>query len=81
LKGILVERVKVGVLRLFANVGHFMVPRYLFYSVWLSTMVIAYISLYGITGGVHNFYALVFGFLTSLILWIETIKLWREKPF
>ena len=78
---VLVEKVKVGILRLFANVGRFMVPRYLFYSVWLSTMVAAYLVLYGMTGGTHNFYALLFGFLGSLILWIETIKLWREKPF
>ena len=78
---VLVEKVKVGILRLFANVGRFVVPRYLFYSVWLSTMVAAYLSLYGVTGGVHNFYAIIFGLLGSSILWIETIKLWREKPF
>ena len=78
---VLVEKVKVGILRLFMSVGRFMVPRYLFYSVWLSTMVATYWILYGVTGGVHNFFALVFGILGSLILWIETIKLWREKPF
>ncbi len=78
---VLIEKVKVGILRLFMSVGRFMVPRYLFYSVWLSTMVVTYLLLYGVTGSVHNFFALVFGIFGSSVLWIETIKLWREKPY
>jgi hypothetical protein len=78
---ILKEEVKVGLLRFFTRVGRFHVPRYLFYSVWLSTMLFTYLLIYGITGGVHNFFALTFGGVGCLILWMETIRLWREKPF
>lgn len=58
-----------------------MVPRYLFYSVWLSTMLAAYLLLYGVTGSVHGFFALTFGAMGCFILWFETVRLWREKPF
>jgi len=77
----LVQQVKVGMLRLFTKMGRFLVPRYLFYSVWLSTMLIFYVIFYGHTGDVDNLAALIFGISSSLILWYETVRLWREKPF
>ena len=78
---ILKREVKVGVLRLFTRLGRFMVPRFLFYSTWFSTMLVAYLILYGHSGSIHNVVALIFGALACLILWYETIKLWMEKPF
>lgn len=77
----LVQQVKVGMLRFFTKMGRFLVPRYLFYSVWLTTMLIFYIIFYGHTYDVHNLVALIFGISSSLILWYETFKLWRERPF
>ncbi len=78
---IIVDEIKVGLLRFFTRIGRFLIPRYLFYSVWLSTMFFTYLLFYGITGSVHNFFALLFAIISSLILWFETIRLWREKPF
>lgn len=78
---VLVEEVKVGLLRFFTRVGRFLVPRYLFYSVWLSTMLVTYLLFYGVTGSVHNFFALTFGIISCTVLWFETVRLWREKPF
>ncbi len=77
---ILKEEVKVGVLRFFTRLGRFLIPRYLFYSVWFSTMLIIYLTLYGQSGGVHNIIAIMFGVLACSILWYETLRLWREKP-
>ena len=78
---ILEEEVKVGLLRFFTRVGRFLVPRYLFYSVWLSTMLITYLMFYGVSGSIHSFFALIFGIIGCSALWFETIRLWREKPF
>ncbi len=75
------QEVKVGLLRFFARLGRFLVPRYLFYSVWFTTMLVAYIAFYTQTLSIHNIIALIFGFLACSILWFETIRLWREKPF
>jgi len=77
----LTQEVKVGLLRFFTRLGRFLVPRYLFYSVWFTTMLIVYTIFYGRTGSIHNIVALIFGAAASLVLWFETIRLWREKPF
>ncbi|MFQ6095837.1 MAG: hypothetical protein ACE5NN_06805 [Candidatus Bathyarchaeia archaeon] len=74
------EEVKVGVLRFFTRLGRFLIPRYLFYSVWFSTMFIVYLVFYGHTGDVHNIVAVIFGTLACGILWYETLKLWKERP-
>jgi DNA-binding transcriptional ArsR family regulator len=75
------QEVKVGLLRFFTRMGRFLVPRYLFYSLWLSTMLVLYIILYQPTGSVHNIAALLFGIVANVILWFETVRLWRQKPF
>jgi len=77
----LTQEVKVGLLRFFTRLGKFLIPRYLFYSVWFSTMLAVYLVLNAPTGSVHNVVAIVFGLLACFILWFETVRLWREKPF
>jgi DNA-binding transcriptional ArsR family regulator len=80
------QEVKVGLLKFFSRMGRFLVPRHLFYAIWLSTMFAIYLIVYNVvlcqpTGSVHNIAAILFGVVANAILWIETIRLWREKPF
>jgi predicted DNA-binding transcriptional regulator len=77
----LTQEVKIGLLRFFTRLGRFLVPRYLFYSIFFTTMLAVYAVFYGHTGSIHNLVALVFGASASIVLWLETIRLWREKPF
>lgn len=77
----LAQEIKVGLLRFFTRLGRFLVPRYLFYSVWFTTMLAVYVIVYGHTFSIHNIVALIFGSAASFVLWFETIRLWREKPF
>jgi len=77
----LTQEVKIGLLRFFTRMGRFLIPRYLFYSVFLSTMLLVYVIFYGYTGSIHNLAALIFGASASIILWVETVRLWRQKPF
>ncbi len=77
----LAQEVKVGLLRFFTRLGRFLVPRYLFYSLWLSTMFAIYLALYWPTGSIHNIAAVLFGSVANIILWFETVRLWRAKPF
>lgn len=75
------QEVKVGLLRFFTRLGRFLVPRYLFYSIWFTTMLVTYIILYPHNGSIHNLVAVIFGTLATVILWLETARLWRQKPF
>jgi DNA-binding transcriptional ArsR family regulator len=78
---VLEEEVKVGVLRFFTRIGRFLVPRYLFYSVLFLTMFIAYLALCIINRLIPNLYVLIFGLAANIILWFETFRLWKAKPF
>lgn len=75
----LAQEVKVGVLKLFVKLGRFMIPRFMFYAVWVTSMLITYIVFYEHTWSIHNIVALMFGLLSSIILWAETIKLIMES--
>jgi len=77
----LVEEVDVGILRFFTRLGRFLVPRYLFYSVLLTTMLILYLIFCGWHGYIPNLFALIFSSIACVILWFETLKLWRQRPF
>ncbi len=78
---VLEEEVKVGILKLFTHLGRFLVPRYLFYSVLFSTMLTTYLVLCGLLQIVPSFYGVTFGSTAALIFWVETVRLWRAKPF
>ena len=78
---VLEEEVKVGILRFFTRIGRFLVPRYLFYSVLFSTMLTAYLILCTLSQIIPSFYVVMFGSIASLVFWIETVRLWRAKPF
>jgi hypothetical protein len=80
------QEVKVGLLKFFSRMGRFLVPRHLFYAIWLSTMLAIYLVVYNFiwyqpTGSVHNIAAILFGVVANAVLWVETVRLWREKPF
>ena len=77
---ILVQTLKVGVLKQFIGLGRLMLPRYLFYAVLFTTMFLAYLILYSQSLSPHNVIALIFGFLSCLILWYETIRVYRQAP-
>lgn len=77
----LIEEVKVGLLRFFFRVGRFLLPRYLFYAVFFTTMLILYLAIYPHTGSIHNIIALIFGGAATVFLWYETIRIWLQKPF
>jgi uncharacterized membrane protein YciS (DUF1049 family) len=44
-------------------------------------IVVYNIVLYQPTFTVHNLAAMLFGVVGSVFLWLETVRLWKEKPF
>jgi predicted DNA-binding transcriptional regulator len=78
---VLLEEVKIGILKFFTRMGRFLVPRYLFYSVLITTMLAAYLVLCYLGQTFPSYYALVFGVVASVAFWVETVRLWRSKPF
>jgi DNA-binding transcriptional ArsR family regulator len=73
--------VRVGILNQFMGKGRLLVPRYLFYATFYSsltaalcTLLIWYLDWYSVT---------LISLLVSVcgVLWYETLKIWREQPF
>jgi len=76
----LVKEVKVGVLRQFVILGGVMLPRFLFYAVLLTTMFITFMVQRPLIPTRETITTLVMGAVPTIILWYETIRIWREKP-
>ena len=78
---VLEEEVKVGILRLFAHMGRFIVPRYLFYSILFTTMLATYLAVCVIGQVFPSYYALIFGSIGTIVFWFETVRVWKARPF
>ena len=76
----LVRDIKVGVLRQFITFGGIMLPRYLFYAVLMTTMLVTYFIQSPLLPTRETYTTLIMGLVPSVILWYETIKIWRDRP-
>jgi len=76
----LVREIKVGVLRQFITFGGIMLPRYLFYAVLMTTMLVTYLIQSPLYPTRDTFTTILMGLVPNVILWYETIKIWRDRP-
>jgi hypothetical protein len=74
----LTQKVDVGVLQAFLKVGRFMLPRYIFYAVFFTSLLFIYFFQFGFF---VNLFAIAFGVTASVFFWYETIRVWKRKPF
>jgi len=76
----LVKDIKVGVLKQFITLGGVILPRYLFYAVLMTTMLVTYLIQTPYFPSSQYITTLMMGLVPSVILWYETIKIWRDRP-
>lgn len=73
------EQVQVGTLRMFFKIGHLILPRYLFYAIFLTTAVAVYAVERIVQVGTLDPAAVVFGVIGAGACWYESARLWRER--
>jgi DNA-binding transcriptional ArsR family regulator len=73
------EQVQVGTLKMFLKIGHLILPRYLFYAVFLTTALMAYVLQVTIQSGEIEPVGLVFGAIGAGISWYECARMWKER--
>jgi len=73
------EQVPVGTLRMFLKIGPLILPRYLFYAIFLTTALIVYTAAEIIQTGTAEVTAVVFGAVGAGVCWYESVRLWKEK--
>jgi hypothetical protein len=76
----LIKEVRVGVLRSFVSLGGVMLPRYLFYAVLVTSMLVTFLATFPFIPTREYITTLVMGLVSAAIFWFETVKIWREKP-
>jgi hypothetical protein len=76
----IVREVKVGVLRSFVTLGGVMLPKFLFYAVLMTTMLVTYLIQFPLETTRENITTIVMGLVPTAIFWYETVKIWRERP-
>jgi DNA-binding transcriptional ArsR family regulator len=73
------EQVQVGTLRMFLKIGPLILPRYLFYAMFLTTALIAYSVARILQSGTVEPAGVVFGAVGAGVSWYECARLWKEK--
>ncbi len=73
----IMQKVQVGVLQAFVNIGGIAVPRLSFFAAFFTTMLIAYFVL-----NFNNLdvYAIGFALAGTVAFWIETLRVWMKRP-
>lgn len=72
-----VQKIQVGVLQAFVNIGGLTVPRLSFFAAFFTTMFIVYLVL---NLGDLDIYAIGFALAGTAAFWFETIRVWLKKP-
>ena len=75
----LTKIVDVGVLKQFTKLGSLLLPRHVLYASLWSTLFVFFLFQFKELN-FYSLFALVFGFLGTVILWFEACKIWRSKP-
>ena len=73
------EQVQVGSLKAFLKVGRLILPRYLFYAIFLSTAVIVYSVEAVLQTGTVEPAAVVLGAAGAGISWYECMRMWKDR--
>jgi len=74
--------VRIGILNQFMGRGRIMVPRFLFYATFYSSLTAALGSLLvWVTPDWYSLILLVLLVSVCVVLWYESLKVWREQPF
>lgn len=75
----LIRAVRVGVLKQFAKFGSVMLPRYVLYATMFTTLFVYFITQVRDVN-FYSVFAFIFGLLGTVILWYETVRVWRQRP-
>ena len=75
----LVRAVNVGVLKQFVRFGTFVVPRYFLYATMFTTLLVFFLTQFR-QANFYSVFALIFGLLSTGILWYETARAWSQRP-
>ncbi len=78
---LLVNDVKIGVLKHYVKLGKLLFPRYFFYALFSTTVYLAFIALFMQGFSRETLFILAFGAVTTVIFWAEALRVWSLRPY
>ena len=77
----IIKKVNVGELNQYFRIKQWLVPRWIFYASFISALFLGYLIFFfnGITTA--SIFVILLGTFSMIILWIETILAFKNKPF
>lgn len=75
----LLKDVRVGILKQFTKFGSIMLPRYVFYAAMFTTLFLYFMTQFREVN-FYSVFAFIFGLLGTIILWYETVRVWKQRP-
>jgi DNA-binding transcriptional ArsR family regulator len=78
---ILVNQIKIGVLKHYIRLGKVLFPRYFFYAVFTTTFYLAFLLFLfnGVTR--ESLFMVLFGAVVCAIFWYEAVRVWLLRPY
>lgn len=77
-----IRDVRMGILNQFMGKGRMMVPRFLFYATFYTSLTAALGSLlFWVATDWYSMVLLALLVTACAVLWYEALKVWREQPF
>lgn len=78
---ILVNQIKIGVLKHYVRLGKVLFPRYFFYAVFTTTFYLAFLLFLfnGVTR--ESLFMVLFGAVVCAIFWYEAVRVWLLRPY
>ena len=73
-----IKSINVGVLQAFTQIGKLIIPRFIFYAVFFTTLLFGYTIIFH---SALNAFALSFGIFACAFSWYETMRTWKRRPF
>lgn len=74
----LIKSASVDVLQAFTQIGRLFVPRFTFYAVFFTTLLIGYVLIFSRN---LDLFAIAFALFACFFAWYETIRTWKRRPF
>lgn len=77
---IIKKRIKPGLLRFFVGSGKMLIPRFMFYAIFSTGLLISCLIFFSSVLNAMSVVLFLTLFIFTLIFWVETFRMWQSQP-
>ena len=77
----IIKKVNVGELRQYLKIKNWLVPRWIFYAIFVTILFLSYMIFFFKELTISGIFMIILSLITMAIFWAETILGFKNKPF